>query len=351
MAEKKKINWLLILQGWAMLWVVIGHSFLGVFKEGPALENALCTFAYSFHMPLFMLVSGWLFYLTRLKHNEITPPQSRLSDNGYWLKNRWTYGAIVKDKAVRLLLPGLVFTIISFALKLAFPGEMSRQVGLNLNDVVHTVLYPYDNPFREFWFIATLFWFFLMTPLWKVVLSSEWAKWGTLGVLVVLYFCYPAIELFCIGRVFNYAIWFYLGLLISEEDWVDKYLADRKWLVLFGGIAVYAGSRFLVHGEWLPKIASFLSTIGGITMSFGLALIADKYVPKLFCGFRNYTYQIFLMGILAQMFVKIMYRHVSMSYVGAYLICLFVGLYVPVLVSKVIERINWKPLSLCVGLK
>ena len=67
---KKKINWLLILQGWAMLWVVIGHSFLGIAGEGPAWENALFRFAYSFHMPLFMLVSGWLFYLTRLKASE-----------------------------------------------------------------------------------------------------------------------------------------------------------------------------------------------------------------------------------------------------------------------------------------
>ena len=74
MAEKKKINWLLILQGWAMLWVVIGHSTLGVPGAGLAWDNALYHFAYSFHMPLFMLVSGWLVYLTRLKVKENTPP-------------------------------------------------------------------------------------------------------------------------------------------------------------------------------------------------------------------------------------------------------------------------------------
>ena len=67
MGSKKKINWLLILQGWAMLWVVIGHAFLGKPGEGPEWENALFHCAYSLHMPLFMLVSGWLFYLTRLK--------------------------------------------------------------------------------------------------------------------------------------------------------------------------------------------------------------------------------------------------------------------------------------------
>lgn len=66
MAEKKKINWLLILQGWAMLWVVVGHSFIGQTGERPVYVDRLFDFAYSFHMPLFMLVSGWLFFLTRL---------------------------------------------------------------------------------------------------------------------------------------------------------------------------------------------------------------------------------------------------------------------------------------------
>lgn len=71
MAEKKKINWVIILQGWAMFLVVIGHAFLGAAGQGPKWENALFHFAYSFHMPLFMLISGWLFYLTRLKINDL----------------------------------------------------------------------------------------------------------------------------------------------------------------------------------------------------------------------------------------------------------------------------------------
>ena len=52
-----------------MLWVVIGHAPLGEPGGGPTWENVLYNFAYSFHMPLFMLVSGWLFYLTRLRSN------------------------------------------------------------------------------------------------------------------------------------------------------------------------------------------------------------------------------------------------------------------------------------------
>ena len=63
-----KINWLSSIQGWAMLWVIIGHAFLGRIGEGPIWENCMINFAYSFHMPLFMLVSGWLFFHTRLNN-------------------------------------------------------------------------------------------------------------------------------------------------------------------------------------------------------------------------------------------------------------------------------------------
>lgn len=164
-----------------MLWVVIGHAFLGVAGEGPVWENALFHFAYSFHMPLFMLVSGWLFYLTRLG----VDGQKPILEGQF--SNKWTWTAIIKDKAVRLLLPGLVFSIVALVLKLAFPGEMSRQVGLGWHEIAHSYLYPNDNPMRELWFIATLFWFFVMTPLWTWALNNKWTRWGMVVILIVLF--------------------------------------------------------------------------------------------------------------------------------------------------------------------
>lgn len=89
-SERKKINWLLILQGWTMLWVVIGHAILEETGSNPAFAEWLYSFAYSFHMPLFMLISGWLFYYTRLSSNGIN--------------NKWIFGSVLKDKAVRILI-------------------------------------------------------------------------------------------------------------------------------------------------------------------------------------------------------------------------------------------------------
>ena len=331
MAENNKINWLLILQAWAMLWVVIGHSFLGKPGEGPVWENVLFNFAYSFHMPLFMLVSGWLFFFTRLA---VGDPEG----GGRF----WPYLAILKDKATRLLLPGLIFSLVALALKVAFPGEISRQVGLSFPDIAHSYLYPNDNPMRELWFIVTLFWFFVLTPLWRWTLKQEWKMWITLVFLIPLHFWHPETDFLCIRRVFNFAVYFYLGLVICKANLVAKVLSKYVWITLFVGMLLYELGKYSI---------SLVTTIGGITISFALALITDRFIPKLFSGFRYYTYQIFLMGIFAQMFVKILYKHLAMPYVLAYLICFLAGLYVPVLVSKVIEKINWRFLSLCVGLK
>ena len=330
MGSKKKINWLLILQGWAMLWVVIGHAFIGKTGDRPLYVDRLFDFAYSFHMPLFMLVSGWLFLMTRL--NSVNP-------NG---GIKWSYSQIVKDKALRLLLPGLVFSIISLAVKIAFPGEMSRQAGLSLLELAHSYIYPYDNAMRELWFIVTLFWMMLMSPIWKLVIKKTWTMWGTLLILIVLHFWHPKTDFLCIQRVFSYAIWFYLGVIICNNDVVGKLLNRIPWITFLAGIIIYVVGYYSL---------GFITTIGGIILSFGIALLADRILPKLFFSFRNYTYQIFLMGIFAQMAVKIAYRHISMPYLGAYLLCIAVGLYVPVVLAKIVEKINWKPLSLCYGLK
>ena len=247
MLYKKKINWLLVLQGWAMLWVVIGHAFVGDLSDQinwPFWERGLMGFAYSFHMPLFMLVSGWLFYYTRLKINE-----SYSNRGGY----KWTYLSIVKDKALRILLPGFVFSIIALAVKVVFPGDVARQVGLSLHDIAWSYLYPFDNPFRELWFVAALFWMFLLTPVWQWAIKKQWAKYGMLVVLLALHFWHPEIMLFSLDRVFLLAIWFYMGIIISKEEMVVKFVEPYPWITLILGLIIYTMGFFTV--------AAFLKTL------------------------------------------------------------------------------------------
>ena len=328
MSGSGKINWLLILQGWTMLWVVLGHSPLGEPGDGPLWENVIYNAAYSFHMSLFMLISGYLFYLTRLKATEAGQAMS--------------YGAMLRDKALRLLLPMVVFTLVAFAVKLAFPGEMSREVSLSFKDVLTAFLYPYNGPLREMWFIYTLFWFFCLAPVWRASLSRGWMTVTTAAVLLLCHYFHPDVEFLSLKRVFDYGFWFYAGVVLADRDVIERYLSKVRYPLLAIGAALY----------WLGTYTDrMVTTLGAIVFSIALALVLDRLLPKLFSSFRNYTYQIFLMGIFAQMAVKILFRHFDIPYIAGYLLCVAVGLYVPVLISVILKKINWRPLLLCIGLK
>ena len=138
--NRQKITWLQILQGWSMLLVVIGHVTLtGIFENPQTPVSATIErVIYSFHMPLFMFISGFLFYFTKISRD-------------------LAYKEVVFDKLKRLGIPYLFFTFFTFAVKFIFSPFMKRPVELSLRQFTDSFLYPGSNPLSEMWFVATLF--------------------------------------------------------------------------------------------------------------------------------------------------------------------------------------------------
>ena len=82
---KKRVVWIDTIKGWAILCVILGHISLG--------ENPLCIWIYSFHMPLWFVLSGVLFFLSEDKHEQ-------------------SASRFLKRKAVSLLYPYFTFSVI-----------------------------------------------------------------------------------------------------------------------------------------------------------------------------------------------------------------------------------------------
>jgi len=241
-----------------------------------------------------------------------------------------------------LLIPGAIFSVIAFGLKILFPGEVSRELHLNLSEIIHIIMYPFDNPLREVWFLITLFWYFVLTPLWKLTMRNNTIIFFTMVMLVILFFYHPDIKLLCVGRVFYYAIWFYSGMILCRTNAAEGFISNNKWMTLLLGVAVYA------LASW---ISPFFTRVGGILFSLALALLLDKYFPSIFKTFRNYTYQIFLIGIFPQMFIKIVGSHIHLPVFLIWILCIAVGLYIPVLISLIIGKSQNTLLLSCLGLK
>ena len=129
------------MQTFGILLVVLGHSFYQT-KDG----NVVVEWIYSFHMPLFMFVSGYLLdYTSRLKG--IALGSMRL----------WGRGGFLTRKERRLLVPYVAISSAVFIPKAFFPALAARPVSLAPGDYLSMLIYPYDNVIGSFWFMPTIF--------------------------------------------------------------------------------------------------------------------------------------------------------------------------------------------------
>ena len=299
--NKKKITWLSVLQGWAMLWVVIGHAALpeltAYTKESyicSNISNTLMAWAYSFHMPLFIMISGYLFYLTRIKK-----PMG--------------YKAMIIDKAKRFGIPYFTFITVAFVLKAVSTGKANRGVEMTWDYFLREFLFPFESALQEMWFIAAIFWFFLLSGAYKPMLKKR--------ILLVI------VLIMAIGKNF------------IRATSITNFLATT----IISGIIFCAS--FSIHNELLTALTS-------CCLFWGLANFAGRYCSQVFSSFREYTYQIFLLGIFVQTAIKIIYSHLAIpnTYIVFYILCVLVGIYIPVIISKLTKRTNNKILKLILGL-
>jgi fucose 4-O-acetylase-like acetyltransferase len=93
-----------VAKGIAILLVVLGHSFPSNIYNGESMVDIVAAtiynFVYSFHMPVFFCISGYLFFNAWNTHRKGT----------------------IKKKALRLLVPYLTFSLIYVPLRIVASG-------------------------------------------------------------------------------------------------------------------------------------------------------------------------------------------------------------------------------------
>ena len=326
MANKKKIEWISILQGWSMLLVIIGHITLTNQFKDPAFPFSafLEKIIYSFHMPLFMFISGYLFHLTRINKNA-------------------TYQSVIIDKLKRFGIPFSFFTSLTIILKLLLSHLMKSPVILELNYFIDVFILFKTNPLGEMWFLVTLFILMLFYPLYCYLIKNTSTIIIGTFIILTLYWINPHnIQIFQTSNVLKMGIFFWGGILFSRFQ-LSQYLQS---FYVFGVICI------LFIGSEIINSHIFITNILGIIFSFSLCIQLSKKYPSLFSSFRNYTYQIFLMGIFFQMGTRYLYLSFNNNnwYIPCYLLSIILGLYIPVLISKYIKQKNHHLINLCFGI-
>lgn len=346
--RSKQLTWLQLLKGWAVLCVVINHAL--ILPVGGFDHNALdeWTFAASyrmlevgtyFRMPLFIMVSGFLLYLTRIRKG-------------------WKFDALMRDKFIRLGIPFLFFTTLAILLKSILPQLVSRNFNLSLTDILLSYLSPYNGAMREMWFVMVILTYFAFYKLYIKIFRKLWSVALCLAIAAVMYLLpwgneYTPLSL---NRSIHFFIFFFSGLCIHHYELSNLF---KKPLIFGLGFAAFIIIKWCLatmlnfeNMQILGEVAHLMGSLGACVGFWGLSIWLDSNVSrKIFSSFRDYSYQIFLMGIFFQTIVKNLYQHFPIpgSAIFWFALNIFAGVYLPVLVTKLLKRLNYKPLLICIG--
>ncbi len=327
MAEKQKIVWLAVLQGFSMLLVVIGHVSLTNLPGDPntPIATGIERIIYSFHMPLFVFISGWLFYYTCISRGK-------------------TYCEMFISKAKRLAIPFMFFTIVTMALKLLFPQLMHRIV--DWKEIVDTFIFFRSNPLGEMWFVIVLFELMLLYPLYRIMIEKKFMAIILLIATIVLSRFAPAVSYYFIDKVLYMFPFFFAGIVSCKYNW--HILIGKMWFLI---LALFCFIFSNIIGI-LPLYMKTEAALVGILFSMSFCLVTANYLPRLFHSFRDYTFQIFLMGIFFQMVIRWIYVRLGNDqlFVPMWIFSVIIGVYMPTLIALCIKRFAPLNIRLCFGL-
>lgn len=211
----QRITGIDIMQGTAMVLVVLGHH---LFDFMPEWYGRMYYWLYTFHMPLFVFISGFLV---------------RYSYKG--VKGVAEYRTYVGKRFRKFAIPYIIVGVVCALLSWNF-----RDVDVLLTNLAYLIVAPKLGEARFLWYIYLLFVFYMIAPL--VFNAKRVVRWCVMAVVLYLSIYYIPSNYACADYFTRYFIFFLLGTSVAENYAVVKRM-DVRWsivpLVLFVVMSVW----------------------------------------------------------------------------------------------------------------
>lgn len=307
--------------------VVIGHYFP---DNSPEWYVWVHDVIYTFHMPLFMFASGYIYNATR---------------------NGGTYGSFLWKKVRRLMVPYVVTSFIVISIKLLTQGNAYVQnpvTPIAYLQVLWSLVAGYF-----LWFIWALWWMFVIAPLFK----TKESRLVLLGIGVILYYMpIPVPEMFCLPQFQHMLVFFALGMACVDYR---KHLSFNRWR--WSGIITFVSINILIYSGLVGGVSSVLAVSGIVMVMQISSWLQDKIQGRHLAWLIQVSassYIIYLLHTTFEGFAKsIVYKvpllkngsHDFLFAVGA-IVVVSCGVFVPILLNKfVLSRSMY--LKIMFGLK
>lgn len=316
MTDRKNSTLLSFLQAFGILLVVVGHSFYG---NPTAFINR---WIYTFHMPLFMFLSGFLLSYGVVRKGIPLADVALFGKNGF-----------VLSKVKRLLVPYIAISSLAFLPKSLMNAYTIHPVDVSLTSYLHSLLYPWDNAIIFFWFLPTLFLVFML-----VILAAKGLKKGHIpleygvvaSLLLLLFNPLKEVTFLNIGGVATYLFYFVLGYYVSLRK-IDVLLGRKTWFI---GTVTFIASVLLVT---LPDFwgKGPLAAVNGIAFCLVLGTMYVQYQARFMHHLFGASYAIYLFSwfpqvLSQQVFLQVTHAH----WLFGTALSIVTGLYLPWLIYR-----------------
>lgn len=274
------INEITILRSIGIILVVFGHSDIGE-QNTPAFYSVLEKIVYSFHMPLFIFISGFVFILSTGR------------------KENFKYWHFVKSKIFRLLLPSFIVLTAAFFVRAVLSTFKDDSAGtFTIVNYFKMFFFKEYLPIEFFWFIFTLFNIFLFSGLILYCIKNRYLMLILTLLLVLLNIQALDIEQFYIKYTCEYFFYFWAGCLschfLYNKNELLNFMPEKY--ALSGG--VFFLLILIILNTMFPgkPIVIIGSAISGIFMCYFFALFLKKYKLYYLDTIGKYSYQVFLLS-------------------------------------------------------
>lgn len=319
--DLKKIDYITFLQSFATFLVIVGHS--APENNTVSFINIIRDFIYTFHMPLFFVLSGFLFLHSYYRNKET-------------LVKFYTF---INKKIIRLILPYFIMGTIAYLLKaFLFNRFAYRPVENTIGFYLKSMIYPWDNPNISLWFLPTLFIVFILDYyLFKKVKNYKF--WPliliTFSFIISVLSLFTDIKILNISGVLYYLFYFNLGLIIYQfKEKIFASIINIKTVCIL--LALYI-ALFLMSDIY--EFGKYIIAILGILLSFILALVCSKNNIKFLFGIMDGKYYpIYLLHWFFMPGFRILYQMNLINIETTFFFMILSQLFGPLISIYIIER-------------
>lgn len=309
-----RIQYIDALKGFAILCVVLGHLAVGytemnTFPEAHTLLYVIRNLTYAFHMPLFMIISGYVYGVA-------------YSDADDRINRKRVY-----RQAGNLIAIYVIWSVLTGVSRILLSQFVHATV-----TVRDLVLIPV-KAISPYWYLYVLifFYFIFSTEFWEKI-----GQWKAIGfcIIVCIIGNFINVDWICFSKLLYYTLFFYIGLIYRKRGWslrnwmlalVSFVLAvlliifywdeEQKVIVaevpliqMLTALSISLGVWYAFENwKWL-KENHFLSFIGGhsleIYVTHHFITAASRQLPKF--GVKN-VYVVLLLALIVGILFPILF--------------------------------------------